>query len=79
MAELVQRRAGDLDRVLLAERADLRERVIVAVLPAAEIRDAAGVLRAGADGAAKMVWIDLASGRPAPLPEAIAAPLRARP
>ena len=29
-----------------------------------------------ADGAAKIVWIDLASGRPTPLPEAIAAPLR---
>jgi acyl-CoA thioester hydrolase len=33
--------------------------------------------RMHADGAAKIVWIDLASGRPAPLPEAIAAPLRA--
>ena len=31
-----------------------------------------------ADGAAKMVWIDRASGRSVPLPEAIAAPLRAR-
>jgi acyl-CoA thioester hydrolase len=30
-----------------------------------------------ADGAAKIVWIDLASGRPTPLPDAIAAPLRA--
>ncbi len=30
-----------------------------------------------AEGAAKIVWIDLASGRPAPLPERIAAPLRA--
>jgi acyl-CoA thioester hydrolase len=30
-----------------------------------------------AEGAAKIVWIDLASGRPTPLPEAIAAPLRA--
>ena len=29
-----------------------------------------------ADGAAKMVWIDLASGRSTPLPEAVAAPLR---
>ena len=28
------------------------------------------------DGAAKIVWIDLASGRPTPLPDAIAAPLR---
>lgn len=30
-----------------------------------------------AEGAAKIVWIDLASGRPTPLPEPIAAPLRA--
>jgi acyl-CoA thioester hydrolase len=30
-----------------------------------------------ADGAAKIVWIDLASGRSVPLPEAVAAPLRA--
>jgi acyl-CoA thioester hydrolase len=30
-----------------------------------------------ADGAAKVVWVDLASGRPIPLPELIAAPLRA--
>jgi len=30
-----------------------------------------------ADGAAKIVWIDLATGRPTPLPDAIAAPLRA--
>lgn len=30
-----------------------------------------------AEGAAKMVWIELATGRPVPLPEAIAAPLRA--
>lgn len=30
-----------------------------------------------ADGAAKIVWIDLASGRPVPLPDAIFAPLRA--
>jgi acyl-CoA thioester hydrolase len=30
-----------------------------------------------ADGAAKMVWIDLASGRSVPVPEAVAAPLRA--
>ncbi|MFO1314592.1 MAG: thioesterase family protein [Burkholderiales bacterium] len=30
-----------------------------------------------ADGAAKIVWIDLATGRPVPLPDAISAPLRA--
>jgi acyl-CoA thioester hydrolase len=30
-----------------------------------------------ADGAAKMVWIDLASGRSVPLPDRVAAPLRA--
>ena len=30
-----------------------------------------------AEGAAKMVWIDLASGRSVPLPESVAAPLRA--
>jgi len=30
-----------------------------------------------ASGAAKIVWIDLSSGRPTPLPQAIAAPLRA--
>jgi acyl-CoA thioester hydrolase len=30
-----------------------------------------------AEGAAKIVWIDIASGRPRPLPEHIAAPLRA--
>ena len=30
-----------------------------------------------AEGAAKIVWIDLASGRPTPLPEAITGPLRA--
>jgi acyl-CoA thioester hydrolase len=30
-----------------------------------------------ADGAAKIVWIEIASGRPTPLPEAIAAPVRA--
>ena len=30
-----------------------------------------------ADGAAKIVWIDLASGRAIPLPEAVAAPVRA--
>ena len=30
-----------------------------------------------ADGAAKMVWIDLKSGRPIPLPDTIVAPLRA--
>jgi acyl-CoA thioester hydrolase len=29
-----------------------------------------------AEGAAKIVWIDMASGRPQPLPERIAAPLR---
>lgn len=29
-----------------------------------------------AEGSAKIVWIDLASGRPTPLPEAIVAPLR---
>lgn len=33
--------------------------------------------RKHADGAAKIVWIDLASGRPVPLPESIAVPLRA--
>ncbi len=32
--------------------------------------------RMHADGAARIVWIDLATGRPAPLPEAIAGPLR---
>jgi acyl-CoA thioester hydrolase len=30
-----------------------------------------------ADGAAKLVWIDLASGRSVPLPERVTAPLRA--
>jgi acyl-CoA thioester hydrolase len=30
-----------------------------------------------AEGAAKIVWIDLASGRSVPLPDAVAAPLRA--
>jgi acyl-CoA thioester hydrolase len=30
-----------------------------------------------AEGAAKIVWIDLASGRPTPLPEKVIAPLRA--
>jgi acyl-CoA thioester hydrolase len=30
-----------------------------------------------ADGAAKLVWIDLASGRSVPLPDRITAPLRA--
>jgi acyl-CoA thioester hydrolase len=30
-----------------------------------------------AEGAAKMVWIDMATGRSVPLPEAIAAPVRA--
>ncbi|MCC7325404.1 MAG: acyl-CoA thioesterase [Burkholderiales bacterium] len=29
-----------------------------------------------ADGAAKIVWIDVGTGRPTPLPESIAAPLR---
>ncbi len=29
-----------------------------------------------ADGAAKIVWIDLATGRPTPLPESVVAPLR---
>jgi acyl-CoA thioester hydrolase len=29
-----------------------------------------------ADGASKMVWIDLATGRSVPLPDAVAAPLR---
>ena len=33
--------------------------------------------RRHAEGAAKIVWIDFATGRPTPLPEAIAAPLRA--
>jgi acyl-CoA thioester hydrolase len=33
--------------------------------------------RRHAEGAAKIVWIDLADGRPTPLPEAIVAPLRA--
>jgi acyl-CoA thioester hydrolase len=33
--------------------------------------------RPHADGAAKIVWIDLTTGRPVPLPEAIAAPLKA--
>jgi len=30
-----------------------------------------------AEGAAKIVWIDVASGRPVPLPDMVAAPLRA--
>jgi acyl-CoA thioester hydrolase len=30
-----------------------------------------------AEGSAKIVWIDLATGRPTPLPEAVAGPLRA--
>jgi acyl-CoA thioester hydrolase len=30
-----------------------------------------------ADGAAKIVWIDIKTGRPVPLPESIVAPLRA--
>jgi len=30
-----------------------------------------------AEGAAKIVWVSLATGRPAPLPDALAAPLRA--
>jgi acyl-CoA thioester hydrolase len=34
--------------------------------------------RKHADGAARIVWIDLASGRSVPLPDAVAAPLRAR-
>ena len=29
-----------------------------------------------AEGAARMVWIDVGSGRPVPLPDAVAAPLR---
>jgi len=33
--------------------------------------------RRHAEGAAKIVWIELATGRPTPLPEAIAGPLRA--
>jgi len=33
--------------------------------------------RRAAEGAAKMVWVDVASGRPVPLPEAILVPLRA--
>jgi acyl-CoA thioester hydrolase len=33
--------------------------------------------RTFAEGAAKMVWIDLATGRSAPLPEVVVAPLRA--
>jgi len=33
--------------------------------------------RRHAEGAAKIVWIDLATGRATPLPDAIAAPLRA--
>ena len=33
--------------------------------------------RTFAEGAAKIVWIDLASGRPVPLPDTITAPLRA--
>lgn len=32
-----------------------------------------------ASGAAKLVWVDLATGRPTPLPEPIAAPLRSLP
>lgn len=31
-----------------------------------------------AEGAAKIVWIDIASGRPVPLPDKVAAPLRAK-
>ena len=30
-----------------------------------------------AEGASKLVWIDLESGRPSPLPEKVIAPLRA--
>jgi acyl-CoA thioester hydrolase len=33
--------------------------------------------RTFAEGAAKMVWIDLATGRSAPLPEVVVAPVRA--
>ena len=33
--------------------------------------------RTFAEGAAKMVWVDLATGKSAPLPEAVVAPLRA--
>jgi len=33
--------------------------------------------RRAAEGAAKMVWVDVATGRPVPLPDAILAPLRA--
>jgi acyl-CoA thioester hydrolase len=33
--------------------------------------------RTFAEGAAKMVWIDLATGRSAPLPDVVVAPLRA--
>jgi acyl-CoA thioester hydrolase len=33
--------------------------------------------RLHAEGAAKIVWIDLASGRSVPVPEAVAAPVRA--
>jgi acyl-CoA thioester hydrolase len=39
------------------------------------------ILRDGrkvAEGAAKIVWIDIATGRSTPLPEALAAPLRAQ-
>ena len=36
-----------------------------------------GRAQAYAEGAAKIVWIDVASGRAMPLPDAIAAPLRA--
>ena len=35
--------------------------------------------RTHAEGAAKIVWIDLASGRSVPLPEAVAVPVRALP
>jgi acyl-CoA thioester hydrolase len=33
--------------------------------------------RTYAEGAAKIVWVDLATGRPTPLPERVVAPLRA--
>ncbi|HVE48961.1 MAG TPA: thioesterase family protein [Casimicrobiaceae bacterium] len=34
--------------------------------------------RLHAEGAARIVWIDLANGRPTPLPDSIVAPLRAK-
>jgi hypothetical protein len=48
MAEFVQRRAGDLDRRVSPNGTDLGERVVVAVLPAAEVRDTARGFRTGA-------------------------------